>query len=75
MLQQLAQRFADGRVGVMGKDNPPTSLREILGVYAFLDAEVRLGGLTAPPLQLVQVLFIQFFALSDLRDILRRHRG
>ena len=70
MGQQFAQRFLDGRVGVVRHDDAPAGLRQVLRVHALLDGPMRLASL----LEFIQQPFVNFFPGDDRGEVIRRHR-
>jgi len=72
-LNQFAERFLDGRVGVMGKNDAPACLAEVCGIDALFDAKMLFGLLLISMAQLSQI-FRRLFALDEGDQLLRLQR-
>ena len=69
---EVGQGLLDRRVGVVGEDDPPAGLIQLLGVDPFLDAQCFFGLLVVPEAELVQVLRLRF-APNERRQLGPRH--
>ncbi len=74
VIEQLAECLPDGRVGVVGEDDPPAGLRQLARVDALFGAERTLRNAVVPPPEFLEVVRVDKPAARHARDLRRRHR-